>query len=306
MTGAASVRKGLLLAAAGFTCWGLLSPGNAILLEQYPPMWMQMVRGGLAAVIMAAVIGRPGLHRAAVLVKRPEIAMTLLVGTFLSFGLFILSQTRIEAAFTTLGFYASPLWTAVLARFMLGERMGWAFVPTVLALLGGGYLALTGGGALPAPDALGLILAVASGATWGLYTVLLRKHAPSIPWKDLLLASLILGTIGFALVAAVTEPFPDITSFTAKTWLWTGIQVLVPTLAALAFFQTALQLAPAGRVSIMVGFELAATILFVWWLLGASFSAVQLGGVALVLLAVTGYLWHRDRSDRALPPIGPD
>lgn len=293
----AHTRRGLLLAIGAFVAWGLLSPGNAILLEQYPPMWMQVFRAGLATLFVLVWVGSKSLDRVASLFqRRPAVFVALLVGTFISFGLFVFSQTRIPAVFTTLGFYTSPLWTAALARPMLGERVGWSFVPTVLALLGGGYLALTGGGLLPPPDALGMTLAVASGATWGLYTVLIRHHAPSIPWKDLLLASMLVGFLAFAVTAALTEPFPDVASFTTKTWVWTFIQVLIPTIAALAMFQTALRDAPAGKVSILVGFELAATLVFAMWLLGDRYTLLQWLGLAVVLVAVSLYLWGRARS----------
>ena len=40
-----SERRGLALGAAAYLAWGLLSPGNEILLRQLDPLWMQTLRG---------------------------------------------------------------------------------------------------------------------------------------------------------------------------------------------------------------------------------------------------------------------
>lgn len=289
-------RRGILYAAAAYTCWGLLSPGNEILLRHWTPMWMQVARSAIATALLWAWLGRDGMQGAMDILRRPRPLAALFWGTFLSFAFFILAQTRIPATFATLGFYTSPLWTAMLGRLWLGERMGKAFFPTVIVLLAGGYLALTGGGELPPPDVLGMVLAVGAGAAWGVYAVKLRQARGELEWKPLLLASTLLGTLGFLLFAAMTEPFPDVATFDREAWVWMGIQVAIPTLAALAFFQAALRHAPAGHVNIMVAFELAATILFVHLLLDARFSTLQFIGLAVVMVAVATYIWLRDRT----------
>ena len=138
-----------------------------------------------------------------------------------------------------------------------------------------------------------MTLAIGAGLTWGMYAVLLRKHAGGTDWRDLLLASTLLGAVGFLLMAVLTEPLPDVASFTAQTWTWTLIQVLIPTLAALAMFQSAVRLAPSGEVNILVALELAATVFFAWLLLDFAFDPVELLGVWICLASVAGYLWWR-------------
>ena len=288
-------RRGLLFGAFAFTCWGLLSPSNEILLREWSPMWMQVFRSGLAMLVLGVWLGRRGLDGAMDILRRPALVHAFLWGTLFSFGFFVMAQTRIPATFATLGFYASPLWTAILARFMLGERMGWSFLPTVVALLGGGYLALTGGGQLPPPDALGILFALAAGATWGIYAVLLRRESPDVDGWHLLYASTLLGTIGFLLAAATTEPLPRLAAFSGTSWIWMAVLVIIPTLAALGFFQAALRHAPATQVTILVGFELGATVFFVWLFLHVRFTALQLVGLAVVLVSVSLYLWGRMR-----------
>lgn len=284
-------RRGLLLGAAAYTCWGLLSPGNEILLRDMTPMWLQAIRGGLAFLLPALYFGRKRIAKAVRILRQPQLFGALFVGTFLSFALFIWAQTRIPAAYTTLGFYTAPLWTALFGWLWLRENPGWAFVPAVSALSIGGWIALTDAGNVPGPDGWGMALAIASGLTWGVYAVLLRRHAKALDWQDLLLASTLLGAVGFLLCALVLEPIPDITAYSNTTWLWTGIQVAIPTLAALAMFQSALRLAPSAQVNALVALELAATVFFAWLLLNVAFGPVELLGIWICLVAVAGYLW---------------
>ncbi len=290
--------RGLLLAAAAFTCWGLLSPGNEILLREMTPMWLQTFRAVLASLAVLFWVGKPGLVGAWRILQDQKMFVALAMGTFLSFGFFVLSQTRIEAAYTTLGFYTAPLWTALFGWLLLREGVGVWFLPAVAVMLLGGWLALTGGGQVASPDALGMALAVASGAFWGIYAVLLRRDAGRLDWRHLLLASMLIGVGGFGALALYAEPLPDVAGFSATTWGWTLIQVAIPTLAALGMFQLSLRMVPAAQVNILVGLELAGTVFFAWLLLDFTFGALELAGVTGCLLAVSGYLWIRSYDAR--------
>ncbi len=289
-----------MLGAAAYTCWGLLSPGNEILLRQLDPLWMQAIRSVLASALLIAWVGRDGLAAALRVFHHPRLRLALFFGTFVSFALFALAQDRIPATFATLGFYTSPLWTALLARG-LGERLGPWFAPATGVMLVGAWLALTDAGAVAAPDPWGLAMAVGAGATWAVFAVLLRRSSADVEWKPLLLASMMLATPLFIVIALVAEPLPVVAAFTVQTWVWTVIQVVVPSILAMGLFQNALRHAPAGQVNLLVGFELAGTVVFAALLLGARFTLLQLLGVALVLLSVTFYLERAPGSD---PPPG--
>lgn len=281
--------RGLLLAAAAFLAWGLLSPGNEILLRHMGPLWMQASR---ALVALAALLVWPGPRRVAAgirLLRDPRAALALSMGTVVSFTFFSYAQTRIPATFTTLGFYTAPLWTALWAVPLLGERPGRWFLPAAAILLLGGALALDVTG-VP-PDALGMLLAVGSGVAWGLYAVMLRRHLPRADGREMLAGSIALAAAAFPVLALNLEPMPAWSALPAEAWRWTLIQVAVPTLLAIGLFQAALQRAPAADVNMLVGLELLATIAWASLLLDARLTALQWTGMAVVLAAVTGYLW---------------
>lgn len=300
-----TLRRGLLLGAAAYGCWSLLSPGNAILLREFDPLWLQAIRGVLASLLLAPLLKAGDWRTVGSFWGRRDVLLLAVAGNGVSFTLFVLAQTRIPATFTTLGFYTAPVWTALLGWMLLREPVGRAFGLTVAVLLAGGWLALGRpgfeGGAV---DALGMALAIGSGVAWAVYSVLLRKHE-ALPFLPLLWFSLAASAVWFLLGALAFEPLPAWSAVSSRGWLWTAIQVAVPTLAALGLFQASMRHAPAARVNVLVGIELAGTALLSWLLLGETLDAVQGVGLALVLVAVSGYLWLRARPAPDGPGLGP-
>lgn len=115
-------RRGLLLGAAAYGCWSLLSPGNAILLREFDPMWLQAIRGVLAAAVLAPLLRPADWRVVGSFAGRLDVVLLAVAGNGVSFTLFVLAQTRIPATFTTLGFYTAPVWTALLAWMVLIGR----------------------------------------------------------------------------------------------------------------------------------------------------------------------------------------
>ena len=282
-------RQGLLLAAAAYAGWGLLSPGNKILLEYLDPFWLQTLRAAGSFAIVAAIAGSQIKSLPGLLGNRQLVFLSV-AGNVVSFGLFVSSLQFLDATYATLGFFTSPLWTALLARIRRGETVGPWFFPAAAGLIGGAWLTIGGGGQF---TPLGMLLAVGSGAAWAVYSVQLRIHAPGMPLTKLMRVSTAVTFLGFSLLALLFESPPDLAALSTEAWVWTVIQILIPTIASLYLFNAALQRAPAGQVNLLVGVELAATVFFAWWLLGDTFSATQLAGLAVVLGSVTGYLATR-------------
>lgn len=284
-----SQRRGLLLAAAAYAGWGLLSPGNKILLDYMSPFWLQTLRA-FGALFVVLIIAGPAVARLPALLGNKQLVLLSMAGNLVSFGLFISSLQYLDATYTTLGFFTSPLWTALLARKTLGEQMGKWFLPAAAGLIAGAWLTIGGGGQF---SIFGMLLAIGAGASWAVYSVQLRVHAPNVGLTELMFVSTAVSALGFGLLALIFESPPALSTLPAEAWTWTAIQIAIPTLASLYLFNAALQRAPAGQVNMLVGMELAATVFFAWLLLGDTFSTIQMGGLILVMVSVSGYLASR-------------
>jgi drug/metabolite transporter (DMT)-like permease len=288
-------RSGLLLALAAYASWGLLSPVAKRLLDDYEPSGLNALRFLFATIAILPWLGLSGMRDSLrTLVRREVLWVNLLANGSLT--LFLYSLVLLRPAFSTLGFYSAPLWTAGLAALLLREKVGRWFGPAVVGLLGGGYLTLFGW-ALPGPgfSTLGMSLALGSAVVWAWYTVELRRHAPHIPLKPLMGASFLFGTVYFTVLALVLEDPPAVLHQSAASWGWMAVEVAFPTLSAFIFFNAALQRAPAGQVNILIAAELGFTVLFSWLLFHERYAAAQLAGLGLALLAVSGYLWVQGR-----------
>lgn len=284
---------GLLLAALAFASWGLLSPVSKRLLEDFTPLGVNAVRFAVATLLLLPWLGRAGLRDSVRLLAQPRILWINLLANG-SLTLFLYSLVVLEPTFSTLGFYTAPLFTAVLASVALKERMGAWFAPAVVGFAAGGYLTLFGA-APPGPGfhAFGFAMALASAVVWALYAVELRRHAPGIPFKPLMGAAFLFGTVYYYGLAVLIDGWPNVTHQSPATWGWVAVHVAFPTVAAFFLFNAALQRAPAGPVNILVALELAFTVVFAWLLFGEDFTGWQLVGLALALASVSGYLWSQ-------------
>ncbi len=187
-------RQGLLYALFAYASWGLLSPVGKHLLQDFQPMGLNTVRFALASIVFLAFAGPSAIVASLrLLADRRVLLVNVLANGSLT--LFAYSLVDLPANFSTLGFYTAPIWTAILARMFLDERLGWTFVPGVVGLLVGGYITLFGavspthalaGTGESAVDLVALGLAVGSGVVWGFYTVALRKAAPDLELKPLM------------------------------------------------------------------------------------------------------------------------
>jgi drug/metabolite transporter (DMT)-like permease len=292
--------QGLLLAFVAFASWGFLSPVGKHLLDEFHPMGLNAVRFLLGTLAILPWLGPAGVRDSLrVLVRREVLWFNLLANVSLTF--FLYSLTMLRPAFSTLGFFAAPLFTAALAAVVLKERVGRWFAPAIVGLFAGGYLSLFG---LAAPGAgfslTGMALALLSAVVWAWYAVELRRHAPGIPLKPLMGSGFLFGTLYYYGLALVLEGPPNILHRSAETWGWLSVYVVFPTVLAFVLFSAALQRAPASQVNILIAAELGFTVLLSWLLFRETYSAWQLAGLALALVSVSGYLWVTGR-----PTVGP-
>ena len=288
--------QGLLLAFVAFASWGFLSPVGKHLLEGFHPMGLNGVRFLLATIVILPWLGLAGIRDSLrTLARREVLWFNLLANVSLTF--FLYSLTMLRPAFSTLGFYSAPLWTAALAAVVLKEKVGGWFIPAIVGLFVGGYLTLFGLG-LPGDgfSTVGMALALLSAVVWAWYAVELRRHAPSIPLKPLMGSGFLFGTLYYYSLAVALEGWPNLFHSDAATWGWLAIYVIFPTLLAFILFSASLQRAPASQVNILIAAELGFTVLFSWLLFRETYTAWQLVGLGIALASVSAYLYAQGKA----------
>jgi drug/metabolite transporter (DMT)-like permease len=168
------VHLGLLLVAM---LWG----GNFValkhLLGPLAPVDVVAIRSIGAAVFYIAFLAILG--RVIIPVARPDVRRMILIGVI---GIPIMSLsmayglTRLNAGLASLLVTSNPIFTAIISRILLGERLTARKVAGILVAFAGFLVVLqfgaTGGARLERDEMLGVLIVICGPLAWAFYTVL--------------------------------------------------------------------------------------------------------------------------------------
>jgi drug/metabolite transporter (DMT)-like permease len=162
--------------------WGMNIPLTASLLKTIDPFWLSPIRYVIAATVLAVwVVGTLGFSqlRSPVPMRRVA-ALSLCVAAFLTcFNLGLMYSDSITAAAVMAG---SPVYVAVVSRFMIGARLERGFWGAAILTMVGAGIAVYGrasvGTSANGPS-VGLrggeLLLVLSIACWTVYSILAQR-----------------------------------------------------------------------------------------------------------------------------------
>ena len=224
----------------------------------------------------------------------------LLVGVAFAGGTtnvaFVWGTTHGHVMRVLLLFYLTPVWTALFAHWLLGERVG---------LRGAGLIALALGGAglmlwspelgWPVPNNPGEWAGAIAGAAFALNNVLLRRVSQSLPdvraemrsWT-LYLGCMVGGLLvlpfdgglpsGQAAVAALSASVP-----TAAVALVLGCTIALTNVVV----QFGLARVPANQAALIMLFEIVVAAISSWWLASEGLGVREIaGGLCIVAAGV--------------------
>jgi DME family drug/metabolite transporter len=163
--------SGALLVLGAAILWGTTGTSQALAPEGATPAaigTLRLVVGGLALLVYAAMRGAlSGLRR---LPPRPLLGAALCMAAYQVFFFSGVARTGVAIG-TIVGIGSVPVWGGLLGYFFAGERPGrpWQ-IATLLAVLGVGLLALSGGSDVQV-DLLGLLLALGAGGAYATFSL---------------------------------------------------------------------------------------------------------------------------------------
>lgn len=195
-------------------------------------------------------------------------------------------------------FYLTPLWSALLGRMFLGERLTRARVTIVLGAIG--MLVVFGIGAgPPLPRSSGEWLALLSGFLWASSMVALRFVPPHASELDKVFVQFLFLALLFVLLTLVPGGRPWIAPTPAV--LWRGASWLVvlgllwmPVVLWLTMFGGS-RLQP-GRVAVLLMLEVVVGLVSAALLAGEPFGAREAAGSFFIVAACGSEFFARDRA----------
>jgi drug/metabolite transporter (DMT)-like permease len=228
------------------------------------------------------------------------------IGYLLAYGLMLtmfnsfwtLSVSLNGAAVSTVLAYSSAAFTALLGKWLLKERLGWAKVVTIVGCIGGCVLI---SGALD-PGAwqgnmTGIVTGTLSGLWYAGYSLMGRSAAQRglDPWTTLLYTFafaacflLLLNlSLGRFLPGAAVHP-ADLLWLGRATWGWFILFLLAagPTLAGFGLYNVSLGYLPSSVANLVLTLEPAFTAAIAYVVLDERMNGIQITGSLLILCSV--------------------
>jgi drug/metabolite transporter (DMT)-like permease len=270
--------------------WGLNWPAMKLLLEELPVLTTRAAGGGIGFLMLLgiAVALRERLSVPRALWPRLVVVSALNVTAWM--GLASFSLLWLSAAEATIVCYTMPVWAALMAWAILGERLGAARIAgLVLALSGLALLVLGKGVSVGLAKVPGVALGLGSAILFSLGTVVTKRRPLGLPPTAATVWQVGLGILPLVVGAVVFDP-PGLGALSGKGWAllaYGGVFALG--LCYLSWF-AALRRLPASLASLgtvltpVVGVAGAAIFLGepFGWREGAALG-LTLSGVALAL-----------------------
>jgi len=263
-------RRSVLLLVGAALCWSLA--GVLFKYVEWPGLAAAAGRGLISAAFLAAISWR-------------SLRFTwspLQIGGAVAYAactvLFALANKMTTAANAILLQYTAPVWVALLASWLLGERATRADWITIAVALGGMALFFYEG--LQLRNLGGILVAVASGVAFAVMTVLMRMQKDTSTVESIILGNLIGVAIGFpALLSA--GPLP------ASGWVALALLGVVQLGFAYLLYSRAIKHVTALEAVLIPVLEPILNPLWVLLAKGEKLSLYTLAGGTIVLVAVT-------------------
>mgnify|MGYP000160589571 CR=1 FL=1 len=248
---------------------------------------MSAVWSSLVMYVAAAILAVPVLFRQYKLIPEHFWQLMLLA---LAAGVtnvaFVVALIEGEVMRVMLLFYLSPLWTVIIGRWWLGERLSHAAMLLFAVAMGGSLVMLWNPQiGWPWPHGLADWLALIGGVAFSINNVLARKLASvsmglktGVIWWGVVLVSLVV-----LLWQQAPVPTVDIQVW-AGAWLLGWLAIVAMTVAVLY----GVARMPVYRSAVIMLFELVVAAIAAWFLTEEVMTVQEWCGGLLIILAAYG------------------
>jgi O-acetylserine/cysteine efflux transporter len=265
-----------VLATVLCVIWGLMFVIQRLALEDAPPLWVAAGRAAVGAVVLVAFAGR--LRE----LSRRGVAIAAVLGItnqFAFLGLQVAGLRTVGAGPAAAIIYLQPVLVVLASGPLLGEQL----TPRRIAgaLLGFAGVAVVGLHQSAEASATGVLLLLGGAVSWTAGAIV--TSATNEPIVPLVVGQHFVGAPLLVAAAALTEPFPALTTQLVLCILFAGV---FGSAFAWMLWSLLLQRGEAGVVSTwLFAVPMLAAVLGVV-LLGEPMSVALAIGIALVAMAV--------------------
>jgi drug/metabolite transporter (DMT)-like permease len=241
---------GLFFLAVTSVSWGLNWPITKYVLSEWPPLPARGLTGmvGAAALAVYAVLAGQSLRLPADM--RWRICISAFLNVTLWMAVMGLALTWLPASEAAVIAYTMPVWTALFAWPLLGERMTPLRV-LALVMAFAGIAALMGGNGFAASVAKlpGILLALCGAIGFALGTIFIKRFPINLPGATSAAWQIGLGCLPVSVVGLAIEP-PSFAALSATGWACLTYMTFIQFCVAYLCWFAALKRLPASVAAI--------------------------------------------------------
>jgi drug/metabolite transporter (DMT)-like permease len=261
--------------------WALnLTVTRYILTHGFEPLTYATVRYGLATAIFIGIVlvGERTLRIARA--DLPLIGVAALF-IFLNQLAFVYALHRTSASTIALILGATPAFAALIGLVLGLERLSRRFwIAAAISFAGVGLVAL-GSGAEVSGDRLGVLLGLATAATWAAYSVAVGPLMERYTASRISVAALGIAWIGILLVGLPQTTDQDL-GVGPKVWVLLAFATLGPLVLTTIMWFRVIHRIGASRATLVANLQPFVAAIFALVLLSESMSALQVVGGTLI------------------------
>ena len=274
---------GCVFVVLAASCWGLIGLLGAKLNQAgFSGLEVASLRITLASVVLILV--SPFVLNSLRVFQRKQLSllsMQSLLGVFLMTVCYFLAVQHIGAALSVALLYTAPVWSMLLAHFLLKERMSLSGVMLTLITVVGVALCLN----TSAPfNWAGIAFGLLSGFSYACFGVLGKKALNNTPPTILLYSSVLISGMAMLFMpffhSAMQKMFTDMAP---NIWMVALMIAVVGTLLPYTLYTKALQWMPATRAQVLTIFEPLTAVLLAAVILHEPLGWPQYVGIAMIL-----------------------
>jgi drug/metabolite transporter (DMT)-like permease len=293
MTATIQPRAPAHIAPTGFIYLGVLTLGAGVnwpVMKHLLTLWPPMSARGFSGLAAALILGLIALALGQGVRVPRNVWPRLLISSFLNITSWVLlmgyALTWLPASEAAIITYTMPVWTALLAWPLLGERLTPMRV-IALTMAFAGLAALLGGNGVAASIDKwpGFALALVTAFTYALGTVYLKRWPVALPPATSAAWQIGLGCLPVALLGLAIER-PDIATLSWIGWGAMAYNTIIQQCIGFMCWLAALQRLPASVASIGTMFVPVIGVLASAFALGEPLGLAQIAALALTVASV--------------------
>lgn len=274
---------GCVFVVLAASCWGLIGLLGAKLNQAgFSGLEVASLRITLASLVLILV--SPFVLSSLRVLQRkqlPLLSMQSLLGVFLMTVCYFLAVQHIGAALSVALLYTAPVWSMLLAHFLLKERMSLSGVMLTLITVVGVALCLNTSAPL---NWAGIVFGLLSGFSYACFGVLGKKALNNTPPTILLYSSVLISGMAMLFMPFFHSAMQKIfTDMTPNIWMVALMIAVIGTLLPYTLYTKALQWMPATRAQVLTIFEPLTAVLLAAVILHEPLGWPQYVGIAMIL-----------------------